>query len=162
MSRNAIDKLLITRQNFADWTVLPTLVYELEYPRQEKINWWYVAEKSAATFGVIGVMMVISQAYIYPPVERTVRMKEAGMTVQERWAEFPYICSDMLFPLLIEQLLTWYVIWECVLNVLAEVTRYSSRDFYGPWWNSVSWDQVCHFKLRGGSDCCESNADNPL
>ncbi|KAF2147340.1 uncharacterized protein K452DRAFT_240748 [Aplosporella prunicola CBS 121167] len=131
----------LTFANFADWSVLPTLVYELEYPRQERINWWYVAEKTAATFGVIWVMMVISQAYIYPPVAETVRMKEAGMTLQERTAEFPWIVSDMLFPLLLEQLLSWYVIWECLLNVLAELTRFADRGFYGDWWNSVSWDQ---------------------
>jgi sterol O-acyltransferase len=50
----------LTLANWADWTCLPTLVYELEYPRQEKINWWYVAEKTAATFGVIWIMMVCS------------------------------------------------------------------------------------------------------
>ena len=127
--------------DFSIWTCFPTLVYELEYPRQDRINWWYVAEKTAATFGVLGMMMVISQAYIYPPVLETVRMKEAGMTVDQRWAEFPWIVSDMLFPLLLEQLLTWYVIWECILNVLAEVTRFADRGFYVDWWNSVSWDQ---------------------
>lgn len=97
--------------NFFEWSCLPTLVYELEYPRQEYINWWYVAEKTLATFGVIGVMMVISQAFIYPPVAETVRMKEAGMSLQERWNELPWIVGDMLFPLLLEQLLSWYVIW---------------------------------------------------
>ncbi|OCK83702.1 MBOAT-domain-containing protein [Lepidopterella palustris CBS 459.81] len=127
--------------NFADWTCLPTLVYELEYPRQERINWWYVAEKSSATLGVIWVMIIISQAYIYPVVAETVRMKEAGMTLQQRWEDFPWVVSDMLFPLLLEQLLSWYVIWECLLNVLAEVTRFADRGFYGDWWNSVSWDQ---------------------
>ncbi|KAF2402182.1 hypothetical protein EJ06DRAFT_554865 [Trichodelitschia bisporula] len=131
----------LTLANWADWTCLPTLVYELEYPRQDSINWWYVAEKSAATFGVIWIMMVVSQAYIYPHVVRTVRMKDAGMTFQERWVEFPWVVSDLIFPLLLEQLLTWYVIWECCLNVLAEVTRFADRGFYGDWWNSVSWDQ---------------------
>ena len=33
------------------------------------------------------------------------------------------------------------MIWECLLNVLAEVTRFADRGFYGDWWNSVSWDQ---------------------
>lgn len=136
---NAYPKNL-TWRNFADWTCLPTLVYELEYPRLERINWWYVAEKTAATFGVIGVMMVISQAYIYPPVAEAVRAKEAGMTLQQRWEELPWLISDMLFPLLLEQLLSWYVIWECVLNVLAEVTRFADRGFYGSWWNSSTWD----------------------
>jgi sterol O-acyltransferase len=127
--------------NFAEFICLPTLVYELDYPRQERTNWWYVAEKTAATFGVLCVMMVISQGFIYPAVARTVEMKEAGMPLEERWKEFPFIVSEMLFPLLIEQLLTWYVIWECILNVLAEVTRFADRGFYGDWWNSVSWDQ---------------------
>ncbi|OJD32488.1 mboat family protein [Diplodia corticola] len=131
----------LTLANFADWTMLPTLVYELEYPRQERINWWYVAEKTAATFGIIWVMIVVSQAYIYPPVAETVRMKEAGMTLQERALEFPWIVSDILFPLLLEQILTWYLIWECILNVLAELTRFADRGFYGDWWNSVSFDQ---------------------
>ncbi|THY84221.1 acyl-CoA/sterol acyltransferase [Aureobasidium pullulans] len=131
----------LTFANFADWTILPTLVYELEYPRQERINWWYVLEKSMATFGTMCVMQVISQAYIYPPVAETVRMKEAGMSLEERAKQMPWIVSDMLFPLLLEQLLSWYVIWECVLNVLAELTCFADRGFYGDWWNSVSWDQ---------------------
>jgi hypothetical protein len=36
---------------------------------------------------------------------------------------------------------TWYLIWECVLNVLAELTFFADRGFYADWWNSVSWDQ---------------------
>lgn len=127
--------------NMAEFVCLPTLVYELDYPRQEKINWWYVLEKTTATFGVLCVMMVISQAFIYPAVAKTVHMKEIGMPIEERWREFPFIVSDMLFPLLVEQLLTWYLIWECILNVLAELTKFADRGFYGDWWNSVTWDQ---------------------
>ncbi|ORY12642.1 MBOAT, membrane-bound O-acyltransferase family-domain-containing protein [Clohesyomyces aquaticus] len=131
----------LTLPNFIDWTCLPTLVYELEYPRQDHINWWYVAEKAAATLGVIWIMIIISQAYIYPVVIEVVRQKEAGLTLDQRWKELPWVVSDMLFPLLLEQLLAWYVIWECLLNVLAELTRFADRGFYGDWWNSVSWDQ---------------------
>lgn len=137
---NAYPKNL-TLPNLVEWTCLPTLAYELEYPRLETINWWYVAEKSAATLGVIWIMIIISQAYLYPVVVETVRHKELGMSLEQRWKEFPWVVSDMLFPLLLEQLLAWYVIWECLLNVLAEVTRFADRGFYGDWWNSVSWDQ---------------------
>lgn len=146
----------LTLSNFFDWTSLPTLVYELEYPRQETINWWYVAEKSAATLGVIWIMIVISQAYIYPVVMSTMQQKAQGMPLEQRWREFPWVVSDMLFPLLLEQLLAWYAIWECLLNVLAEVTRFADRGFYGDWWNSVSyadyardWNRPVHtFLLR--------------
>jgi sterol O-acyltransferase len=131
----------LTIANWWDWTCIPTLVYELEYPRQESRNWFYIAEKSVATLGCIWVMIIVSQQYIYPPVMETVRMKKQGMSLDQRWAEFPWIMGDMLFPLLLEQLMTWYVIWECLLNVLAEITRFADRGFYGDWWNSVSFDQ---------------------
>ena len=105
-------------KDFASYIPLPTVVYELEYPRQDRINWYYVAEKTAATFGVLAVMTVISQAYIYPAVILTINMKADGMTFPERLAEFPWIFSDLLFPLMLEYILTWYVIWECIVSFL--------------------------------------------
>lgn len=38
-------------------------------------------------------------------------------------------------------LLVFYIIWDAILNAIAELTRFSDREFYGPWWNSVTWDQ---------------------
>jgi len=131
----------LTLTNFAEWTLFPTLVYELEYPRQDHTNWWYIAEKTLAFFGGIFVMLVISQVYMYPPIAGAVRMKEQGMSLAQRSIEFPYIALDLLLPLLLEQLLSWYVIWECLLNIFAELTRFADRGFYGDWWNCVSWDQ---------------------
>jgi sterol O-acyltransferase len=37
--------------------------------------------------------------------------------------------------------MAWYLIWETILNFLAEVTYFADRTFYDTWWNSVSWDQ---------------------
>ncbi|KAF2664519.1 acyl-CoA/sterol acyltransferase [Microthyrium microscopicum] len=129
----------LTLANWADYTIIPTLCYELEYPRQKHINWWYVAEKSAAALGGIFVMIVVSQAYIHPVVLSTLAMKDDRIAT--RWREFPWVVSDLLFPVMLEQLLTWWVVWECVLNVLAEVTGFADRNFYGTWWNSVSFDE---------------------
>lgn len=91
------------------------VVYELEYPRQGDINWYYVAEKLVATFGVIAVMIIISQAFIYPVVMDTIKMKEQGMPLAGRLREFPWILSDLTFPFILEYLLAWYVIWECIV-----------------------------------------------
>ncbi|KAI7777174.1 hypothetical protein LA080_003906 [Diaporthe eres] len=131
----------MTFQNHYEYIVFPTLVYELEYPRSERIDWSYVAEKAAATFGLIFVMMMVSQAFIYPVVMKTVRMKEAGLTLVERFGEFPWLLSDLVFPFMMEYLLTWYLIWEAILNLLGELTYFADREFYSDWWNSVSWDQ---------------------
>ncbi|XXH03593.1 fimbrin [Hypoxylon texense] len=131
----------LTFRNHYEYIVLPTVVYELQYPRSDSIKWSYVAEKACALIGVIFVMIMISQAYIYPVVMRTVDMKEMGWTTAQRFQEFPWVLSDLIFPFMMEYLLAWYLIWETVLNILAELTYFADRSFYDAWWNSVSWDQ---------------------
>ncbi|KAL2017858.1 hypothetical protein VTK56DRAFT_1603 [Thermocarpiscus australiensis] len=131
----------LTLLNHYEYIVLPTVVYELEYPRSESINWYYAAEKIAACFGVIFVMIMISQAFIYPVVMDTVRMKEEGVPLADRFRQFPWMLLDLIFPFMMEYLLTWYLIWETILNLLAELTYFADRTFYDAWWNSVSWDQ---------------------
>lgn len=107
----------LTVSNFCEFITLPTLVYELEYPRTERIDWAYVAEKVLATFATIFVMIVVSQYWIYPVVMKTVEMKNQGWTVQQRLQEFPWVLSDLLFPFMMEYLLAFYVIWECVVGL---------------------------------------------
>lgn len=131
----------LTLKNHYEYTLLPTLVYELEYPRTDHINWLYVLEKAVATCGVLFVMQLVSQTYVYPVVVRTVQWRKAGVPVSERLDRFPSIISDLIFPFMIEYMMTWYVIFESVLNLLAELTYFADRGFYGDWWNSVSWDQ---------------------
>ena len=131
----------LTLCNHYEYIVLPTVVYELEYPRSDSINWYYAAEKAAACFGIIFVMIMISQAFIYPVVMTTVRMKEEGVPLAGRFREFPWMLLDLVFPFLMEYLLTWYLIWETILNFLAELTYFADRSFYDAWWNCVSWDQ---------------------
>ncbi|PHH63087.1 hypothetical protein CDD81_6332 [Ophiocordyceps australis] len=131
----------LTLLNYYKWIPLPTVVYELDYPRCEKVRWQYVAEKSIAMVGIIFVMIQVSQYFIYPVVMKTIAMKENGLTLTERFREFPWMLLDLIFPFMMEYLLVWYLIWETILNILAELTGFADRSFYGPWWNSVSWDQ---------------------
>lgn len=97
----------LTLKKHYEFTVLPTLVYELEYPRTESIDWRYVFEKAAATAGVLFIMQLVSQTFIYPVVMHSVRMKEDGMPVQERLKHFPWMISDLTFPFMIEYMMTW-------------------------------------------------------
>lgn len=95
----------LTWQNHYEYIVLPTVVYELEYPRSDSINWYYAAEKMAACFGIIFVMIMISQAFILPVVVETLRMKEAGMSLAERFQAFPWMLSDLMIPFMMEYLM---------------------------------------------------------
>lgn len=77
-------------------------VYELAYPRQDSINWNYVAEKLMAVFGVLGIMIVVSQHYMWPVVMRANQMSD--LPVGERLKEIPWVFMDLLFPFLVEYL----------------------------------------------------------
>ncbi|KAI9808702.1 MAG: hypothetical protein M1825_003854 [Sarcosagium campestre] len=121
----------LTVKNWAEWTVLPTLVYELEYPRQDSINWYYVAEKTIATFGCIGVMIIVSEAFMYQHIIKMIEMRRQGVSLNERLKEFPWMLSDLLFPFMMEYLLSWYVIWECVeLDLMGPVHNFLLRHVY--------------------------------
>ncbi|KAK4920938.1 Sterol O-acyltransferase 2 (Sterol-ester synthase 2) [Elasticomyces elasticus] len=122
----------LTIRNFSDFISLPTLVYELEYARTKSINWLYVAEKTAATFGIIVVMIAVSQSWIYPVVVHTMQMKEEGLTVQQRLQEFPWVLSDLLFPFMMEYLLAFYVIWECVTETSTQTGGIQSHGINSP------------------------------
>lgn len=100
----------LTFQNHYEYIVLPTVVYELQYPRSDSIKWSYVAEKACALIGVIFVMIMISQAFIYPVVMRTVYMKETGWTTAQRFQEFPWVLSDLIFPFMMEYLVSAIVV----------------------------------------------------
>lgn len=43
------------------WIPLPTVVYEIEYPKSDTISWPYVLEKLVAMIGVIFVMIQVSE-----------------------------------------------------------------------------------------------------
>lgn len=43
------------------WIPLPTVVYEIEYPKSTTISWSYVLEKLVAMIGVIFVMIQVSE-----------------------------------------------------------------------------------------------------
>ncbi|KAI5776822.1 MBOAT, membrane-bound O-acyltransferase family-domain-containing protein [Geopyxis carbonaria] len=128
----------LTHFNFLEYLHFPTVVYELTYPRQASINWYYVAEKAGATFGVLGIMIVVSQHWIYPVVMDCNALHALPMSA--RLSEFPWILLRLIFPFMAEYILVWYLIWELILNLLGELTRFSDRGFYGPWWNSTTWD----------------------
>ncbi|KAE8454042.1 hypothetical protein EG329_007818 [Mollisiaceae sp. DMI_Dod_QoI] len=99
----------LTLTNHYEYIVLPTLVYELEYPRSDTINWYYVAEKGAAVVGVLGVMNMVSQAFIYPVVVSAMEMRDAGVPLVERLSFFPWMLSDLIFPFMMEYMMTWFL-----------------------------------------------------
>jgi sterol O-acyltransferase len=99
-------------------------------------------------------MIIITEQYVLPVIQPILPGQTVGMTFLQKLGELGWVLLDMIFPyvpsvllptdvsFITLYLLAFYVIFECVLNVFAEVTRFADRGFYDAWWNSVTWDQV--------------------
>lgn len=98
----------LTVTNHYEYICLPTVVYELEYPRSDKIDWYYVAEKSIAILGICFIMNLVAQAFIYPVVIRTSLMKETNTSLRGRLEAFPSIYGDLVFPFMVEYLMVQF------------------------------------------------------
>ncbi|KAI9254079.1 MBOAT, membrane-bound O-acyltransferase family-domain-containing protein [Sporodiniella umbellata] len=133
----------VTLLNYLDYLLVPSLVYWMEYPRTDKIRVWYVFEKTVATIGSFLILYVTTERLILP------KLYNPDMSE-------PRIIIELLFPFMINYLFIFYIIFECILNGFAELSRFADRNFYDDWWNSVSYDEfarkwnkpVHHWLLR--------------
>ncbi|KZT21564.1 MBOAT-domain-containing protein [Neolentinus lepideus HHB14362 ss-1] len=119
----------ITFKNFAVYQLIPTLVYELEYPRTDKIRPLYVFEKTVATFGTFALLYTITETFILP------------MTPKASGQSLARSLLDLALPFMFAYLLLFYIIFECICNGFAELSYFADRQFYEDWWNSTSWDE---------------------
>ncbi|KAJ7782059.1 MBOAT, membrane-bound O-acyltransferase family-domain-containing protein [Mycena maculata] len=118
----------ITMKNFAIYQLIPTLVYELEYPRTDRIRPLYVFEKTVATFGTFALLYTVTETFILPHTP----------TASD---SFFRALLDLSLPFMIAYLLLFYIIFECICNGFAELSYFADRQFYEDWWNSTSWDE---------------------
>ncbi|KAK5938636.1 Sterol O-acyltransferase 2 (Sterol-ester synthase 2) [Knufia obscura] len=129
----------LTLYNFADYILCPTLCYELEYPRTPRIRWPEVLWKTLAVFGCIFLMTVVSEEFITPILaDATIRLKQTSL-ISDKALILAESISLMLFPFMIEFLLTFLVIWEYALGAFAELSCFADRHFYSDWWNCEDW-----------------------
>lgn len=130
----------ISSFNYMNFCFFPTLVYQLEYPRTANIRWWYVLEKLCAIFGIIFVMIMNAQLFIFPAADRAIELNKIGWSSFDiRTREWFYLLAELIPGLTVEYMLVFYLIWDAILNCIAELTCFADRYFYGDWWNCVEW-----------------------
>lgn len=130
----------ITWKNYFEYSMFPTLVYTLNFPRTEKIRWNYVCLKITGIFGIFFLMIIIAQEGMYPIVQRGLAARLLP-TFREKLIHYCLIVLDMIPVLLMEYILTFFIIWDTILNTIAELSRFADREFYGPWWACTDFSQ---------------------
>lgn len=116
-------------RNFCYYMVAPSLVYEPHFPRGKGFRPAYFAWKLVSLVSAMTVMYLACTSYLIPTISRspTVSLMEA--------------IANLIFPFLFLDLLIFFILFECICNLLAEVTNFGNRDFYHDWWNSTNWDE---------------------
>lgn len=118
----------VTLGNFIEYMLIPTLVYELEYPRTDRIRPLYVFEKTVAFMGSFALLYTVTESFIIP-------------LTPTPGQSFLRSLLDLALPFMIAYLLLFYIIFECICNAFAELSCFADRQFYEDWWNSTSWDE---------------------
>lgn len=70
---------------------------------------WYVFEKTVATLGSFLLLYVTTERYILP------KLYDPAMSETR-------VIVELLFPFMINYLLIFYIIFECILNAFAEIS----------------------------------------
>lgn len=130
----------ITFKNFFEYSMFPVLVYQSKYPRNDRIRKGYLFKKIAGIFGIILLMITIAQYRLYPIVIHCLEL-QATETFWFRLKSYPFILIETIPPFLFVYLLVFYLIWELILNAIAELSCFADREFYRYWWNSVDWNE---------------------
>ncbi|RKF72890.1 putative sterol O-acyltransferase 2 [Golovinomyces cichoracearum] len=129
----------LTWSNYLDYLLCPTLCYELEYPRTERVVWSRLGYKILAVFGVIFLLTITSEEFILPVLAESATRIENVNTFSETALILAETISMLLFPFMITFLLVFLIIFEYVLGAFAEITCFADRHFYSDWWNSTDW-----------------------
>jgi sterol O-acyltransferase len=129
----------ITLWNYFQYSMFPTLVYQIEYPRTSHFRLGYFLKKTAATFGTYWCMIFVAEEFLYPAAMCAMDLRDQPLIVKAK--AYPLVVLDLIPPFVVMYLLVFYIIWDAILNGLAELTYFGDREFYGEWWNSVTWDQ---------------------
>jgi len=119
----------VTYYNFLLYLLFPTLVYELEYPRTDRIRMDYVFEKVFTAAGIFAFIHVVSDQYIVPII-----LESPNVTPVEA-------VSKLVIPIFFGYMLVFYLVFDCICNGFAEITRFADREFYKDWWNSTTMDE---------------------
>nr|CCA20163.1 sterol Oacyltransferase putative [Albugo laibachii Nc14] len=116
-------------RSFCLFLLFPTLVYQSQFPRTLAIRPWYLMEKLIALTLSFAMFYVIVTNHVIPI------LNDSGVN------DPVLVISNLLLPFIGCYLMTWFIIFECICNIAAEISMYAKRDFYGDWWNSTTFEE---------------------
>ncbi|KAK8791046.1 hypothetical protein WA158_005677 [Blastocystis sp. Blastoise] len=128
----------LSKRHYLYFLVAPTLVYELSYPKTDRIRVSYLISMLTQAIFCFLVCYFILVQFITP------YLSDLSLSFISR------ICS-VAIPAFCVWLFGFYMLFHCLLNIDAEILMFADRQFYTDWWNATdigtfwrSWNQPVH------------------
>lgn len=115
--------------NFTLYMWMPVTIYEYEYPRTKSVRITYLLKKIMQTSCTIVTGYIIMTELIFPVLHNS-----------EKATSFELI-AKLVIPIAIIDLVIINLLFECILQIFAEITRFGDRRFYEDYWNSSTYEQ---------------------
>lgn len=121
----------VTPQNLLYFMVAPTLVYQMEYPKTERIRKRWLLRRIVELVVYLGLMLFLVDQYVEPAILNSIApLRESNpILVVERVLKLSLPCMYVWLTI-------FYVFFHLFLNVVAELTFFADREFYKDWWNA--------------------------
>jgi len=121
----------LTYGNFFYFLLTPTFLYETEYPRTERVRFWYIFINILSMLGVISMIYIVISEFISP------FLQQSSSSVAQSVSTF----LKLIIPTFTVFMLLFYFVFHCLCNGFAEITQFADREFYDDWWNSTGFDE---------------------
>ncbi|XP_047485771.1 diacylglycerol O-acyltransferase 1-like isoform X1 [Penaeus chinensis] len=111
--------------------VAPTLCYELNFPRSQRIRKRFLLRRILEVAAISNILLAMFQQWIIPSVRNSF----------QAFSDLDFIrCAERLLKLAIPNHILWlcwfYLTFHSFLNTLGELLRFADRNFYQDWWNA--------------------------
>jgi len=119
----------VTLYNWIEFTMFPTLVYEPLYPRTASVRIIYIVEKVCISMAVMSFMFAILERFILQSLSHQSKSQPIETII------------NLLVPATLLEIGGFFLVFDCILNCIAELTCFADREFYQDWWNSTSFEE---------------------
>ncbi|OMJ93142.1 hypothetical protein SteCoe_3960 [Stentor coeruleus] len=132
----------ITMKNYFKFLITPAIVYQIEYPQRENFRVKYFVLKFVLMIVECICLYMMFTEYFIPIIRNAKNMS------------FLDVYTKLMIPCVVSYNLLFLIIFEQILNMFAEMSYFSDREFYQQWWNSDGyedfgrkWNRPVHFFL---------------
>ncbi|CAF1095654.1 unnamed protein product [Rotaria magnacalcarata] len=147
----------LTIKNLYYFLLAPTLCYELNFPRTQRIRKTFLCRRFGEILVISSLQYCLGQQWILP-ILRTLDRPLHHYSILENIERL----LRLALPNHLIWLLLFYVYFHSTLNLLAELLCFGDRLFYRDWWNATDLYEFWNRWNTSVYDFCKRHVYHPL